>query len=74
MDESTLSGPLGVALRKRRTALGLSQDKFADTIGMHRAYYSSIERGERNLTLATLWRLAAGLGIKPSELLRDAGF
>lgn len=54
--------------------MGLSQDKFADTIGMHRAYYSSIERGERNLTLATLWRLAAGLGIKPSELLRDAGF
>lgn len=59
-------------MRKLRAALELSQDKFADTIGMHRAYYASIERGERNVTLWTLWRVAQGLGVKPSELLAEA--
>lgn len=74
MDESTLSKRLGVAVRNRRMALGFSQDTFADSIKMHRAYYSSIERGERNLTLATLQRVSDGLGTKSSELLADAGF
>ncbi|KQZ59135.1 transcriptional regulator [Lysobacter sp. Root559] len=72
MDESTLSRRLGVAVRKRRVALELSQDKFADVIEMHRAYYASIERGERNVTMWTLWRVAQGLGVKPSDLLGDA--
>jgi len=49
----------------------MSQEAFADSIGMHRAYYSAIERGERNLTLRTLWRVAKGLEIRMSELLRD---
>lgn len=57
----------------RRTALGYSQDSFADAIGMHRAYYSAIERGERNLTLQTMVRVAEGLEVRPSELLKAAG-
>ncbi|MGQ0799253.1 MAG: helix-turn-helix domain-containing protein [Pseudomarimonas sp.] len=60
-------------MRSRRTALGYSQDSFADAIGMHRAYYSAIERGERNLTLQTMARVAEGLDVKPSELLKAAG-
>lgn len=60
-------------MRSRRTALGYSQDSFADAIGMHRAYYSAIERGERNLTLQTMVRVAEGLEVKPSELLKAAG-
>lgn len=54
-------------------ALAVSQEGFADAIQMHRTYYSSIERGERNLTLVTLWRVAEGLEVKVSQLLRDAG-
>ena len=72
MDETTLRTRLGEHIRTRRAALGYSQDTFADAIEMHRAYYGSIERGERNLTLTTLLRLAEGLGTKPSELLRGA--
>lgn len=60
-------------MRSRRTAMGFSQDSFADAIGMHRAYYSAIERGERNLTLQTMARVAEGLEVKPSELLKAAG-
>ncbi|WP_407470571.1 helix-turn-helix domain-containing protein [Xanthomonas campestris] len=40
---------------------------------MHRAYYSAIERGEKNITIGTLVRVADGLGLKPSDLLAAAG-
>ena len=72
MKTATLQAKLGAAIRRRRLALEFSQDSFADAISMHRAYYSSIERGERNLTLATLERLAKGLGCKIFDLMQDA--
>lgn len=65
---------LGQVIRKRRGSLGLSQDAFADSIKMHRAYYSAIERGEKNLTLRVLLRVAEGLNARVSDLLRDAGY
>jgi transcriptional regulator with XRE-family HTH domain len=63
---------VGQAIRARRLALGLSQDHFADAIGMHRAYYSSLERGVRNLTINTLLKVAEGLGVTGSQILEDA--
>lgn len=72
MDEAALRKRLGDVVRARRMAMGLSQDAFADAIEMHRAYMGSIERGERNLTLHTLLRLAAGLRCNVSELMRSA--
>ncbi len=72
MDEATLRMRLGAAIRERRTAMEFSQESFADSIQMHRAYYSSIERGERNLTLATLWRVAEGLKLSLADLLKSA--
>lgn len=73
MNTVTLQAKLGAAMRRRRLASEYSQDSFADAIGMHRAYYSSIERGERNLTLATVKRVADGLGCRISDLMQDAG-
>lgn len=73
MDEESLQMRLGAAIRDRRTALGMSQEAFADAIKMHRAYYSKIERGERNVTLQTIWRVAQGLGVKGAQLLKEAG-
>lgn len=52
--------------------MNMSQDTFADSIAMHRAYYSAIERGEKNLTVATLLRVTTGLGISLSTLTNDA--
>ena len=49
--DSSLLQRLGQAFRKRREALGYSQESFADHIGMHRTYYSAIERGEKNLQI-----------------------
>lgn len=72
MDKVTLQTKLGTAVRERRQALEYSQDTFADAIGMHRAYYSAIERGERNVTLATLARVAGGLDMPIAELMAEA--
>ena len=62
---------LGQAIRARRLAIALSQDDFADRIHMHRAYYSAIERGENNIPLATLQRVAKGLGVTLGALFAD---
>lgn len=63
---------VGKALRARREAAGHSQESFADSIEMHRTYYSAIERGEKNLQLDTLQRLCDGLSCKAWEILKDA--
>lgn len=73
MDNATVMSGIGAALRSRREGLGYSQDRFADLIRMHRAYYGAIERGEKNLTISTLVRVATGLNVRPSDVLREAG-
>lgn len=72
MSKPTSLQRLGLALRTRRSALGFSQESFADKIEMHRTYYSAIERGEKNITVSMLERLASGLGVKSSLLLAEA--
>ena len=63
---------IGKAIRARRQALGLSQDQFADKIGMHRAYFGALERGKWNITILTLIRVAQGLGVSAATLVREA--
>lgn len=73
MKKTELAVQTGHAIRIQRSARKFSQESFADHIDMHRAYYSAIERGEKNITLATLQRIAAGLGISMSDLLVGVG-
>jgi transcriptional regulator with XRE-family HTH domain len=73
MNEQELRAVLGALIRSHREALPMTQEAFADSIRMHRAYYSSIERGKKTPTVTTLKRVADGLGIRVSELLKDAG-
>lgn len=63
---------LGKAIRLRREAAGHSQESFADKIGMHRTYYSAIERGEKNLQIDTLQRVCDGLSVRMCDVLKDA--
>lgn len=65
-----LQRTVGVNLRAYRTARGLSQEDFAEVLGVHRTYMGGVERGERNLTLKSVERLAERLGIEALELLR----
>ena len=71
MKKTSLAKVVGKAIRARREATGLSQDRFADVIDMHSAYFAAIERGEKNVTLPTLERVAKGLQIRMADLLRD---
>lgn len=63
---------LGRSLRRIRLERGLSQEAFADVLGVHRTYYGAVERGDRNLTLVSVERLAEHLGLDPLELLTPA--
>ena len=56
-------------LRKVRTSKGISQEKLADLCDLHRTYVSSVERGERNISVDNMERLAMALGIDLRELL-----
>jgi transcriptional regulator with XRE-family HTH domain len=61
---------LGNRVRARRNELGLSQMALAEKIGLHFTFVSEVERGTRNLSLASLLRLAQGLSIDPAELVK----
>lgn len=65
------AGEFGQRVRARRTKLGLSQMALADRVGLHFTYVSSVERGERNISLENIVRLAAALGVDPAELTRN---
>lgn len=64
---------IGYAVRAVRSELGLSQESLAHDSGLDRSYLGGIERGEHNLTLISLIRIADQLGIKPSEILEKSG-
>lgn len=64
----------GKAVRARRKACQLSQEALADLAEIDRSHMGKIERGERNVTLLNILKIAGALGAKPSEILGDAGF
>ncbi len=59
----------GKRLREIRLKKGVSQEALAAEAGLHRTYVSSVERGERNITLINIYRLAEALSVKPSDLI-----
>lgn len=60
---------LGRRLRTLREQTGKSQDTLANDSGLHRTYIGAVERGERNPTILTLSRYAAGLGLTVADLV-----
>ncbi len=70
--EGDLQRTVGRNLRAYRTARGLSQEALADILGVHRTYMGSVERGERNLTLKSLERIAAKIEVEPLALLKPS--
>jgi transcriptional regulator with XRE-family HTH domain len=58
----------GARVRQLRNDRGWSQEELADRAGLHRTYIGSIERGEQNISLANIEKLAATLGVSLAEL------
>ncbi|HEO1760255.1 MULTISPECIES: helix-turn-helix domain-containing protein [unclassified Pseudomonas] len=56
-------------VRRRRLELGLSQEELAEAAGVHRTYVGMLERGEKNVTIYNIERIAIALGVRPSALL-----
>jgi transcriptional regulator with XRE-family HTH domain len=60
----------GKAVRQRRHKMRLSQEAFADLCGLDRTYVGGIERGERNVALVNIEKIAKAFRISLSELFR----
>ncbi len=69
---SLLAVAISRVIRERRLKLGVSQEGLGKRADLHRTYISDIEAGRRNLSLRSLFRLALGLGLSVSDLLRLA--
>ena len=61
----------GMAVRRKRNQLGLSQEEFADKAGIHRTYVSSIELGKVQVSIGIAQKLAEALEVRLSRLWRD---
>lgn len=70
--KSEANQALGGAIRAARKKAGYTQESFAAHAGLDRSYYSAIERGEFNLTVDTIAKIAAGLSLTTSELFKLA--
>lgn len=64
---------LGDAIRRARTGAGLSQEALAVDAELDRSYMGGIERGEHNVTVMNIMKIADALKLKPSTLLDSAG-
>lgn len=61
----------GKRVREIRQARGMSQEELAFESGLHRTYISSVERGERNIAIINMHKIAKALGVDLRDLIPD---
>ncbi len=69
--EEAIKQRFGARMRELRKARGLSQEALAFASGLDRSYLGAIERGEKNVSLVNIHRIADALGVTPGELFTD---
>ena len=69
MARTDIKADVGARLRRLRTKKGWSQEELGFESGLHRNYIGGIERGERNVGVVNLGKLAKALGVRPRDLL-----
>ena len=68
-----MTGAFGNRVRATREAMGLSQEGLAERAGLHWTYIGQVERGQRNLSLHNILKIASGLDVDAGELVRGLG-
>lgn len=66
----TAKAAFGATIRRLRLGKGLSQEALAERASLHRTYVGSIERGERNVSLENMLKLAGALSVPLHEVIR----
>jgi len=71
LGESDIKRQFGTRLRELRTAKGLSQEALALSCDLDRTYIGGVERGERNVSLINIYRIAAALDVPAADMFRE---
>jgi transcriptional regulator with XRE-family HTH domain len=69
--KNTARKAFGERMKKLRLQKGLSQERLGDIAGLHRTYIGSIERGEQNISVDNIAKIAKALKVKPSHLFES---
>jgi transcriptional regulator with XRE-family HTH domain len=69
---NAITRQFGQRVRALRMKKRISQEELAARSGVHRTYMGRIERGETNITLTNICKIARGLGVSPAHLLDEA--
>lgn len=68
---SDIKKKLGSRIKALRLSKGFSQEELANKAGLHRTYMSDVERGERNVSLENIGKIAKALGVSPNKLMEQ---
>ena len=66
---SEATAAFGSRVRRIRTAASLTQEQLAEAVGLHWSYIGQVERGQANLTLHNILKIAQGLNADPADLV-----
>ena len=69
MKAGDIRAEVGAKVRRIRRKLGWSQEELGFEAGLHRNYVGGVERGERNVAVVNIGKLAKALGVRPRNLL-----
>jgi len=70
MDRNEITTRIANKIRKKRIELQLSQEKLGEICDIHRTYIGAIERGEKQITVVTLNKIARALNLQIEYFLR----